>query len=200
MSLKKYLCFLIIILISNLCIAQTKIDTVKETFKSKDQYIFGYVANIPEQLLGFSITKTTPKKIGFYLDLKCSLPMYVGADDFYDDISVDEAEFVLFDYLLEVDDNWLSVNAGLTKVLSKHVVFYCGLGFSTRNRYQQYKDEFGILGDEGEYWIENKSKFKQEINAFSGLIVNIGSGWTIQFGPESQPDGFSIGFGKTINL
>ncbi|MCK5050971.1 MAG: hypothetical protein KAS53_04490 [Candidatus Cloacimonetes bacterium] len=200
MSLKKVLCFLFIILISNFCIAQTKTDTVKETFKSKDQYIFDYVANIPEQLLGFSITKTTPKKIGFYLDLKCSLPMYVGADDFYDDISVDEAEFVLFDYLLEVDDSWLSVNAGLTKVLSKHVVFYCGLGFSTRNRYQQYKDEFGILGDEGEYWIENKSKFKQEINAFSGLIVNIGSGWTIQFGPESQPDGFSIGFGKIIDL
>ena len=200
MNSKKNLCFLIFIIISNFCIAQTKIDTFKETFKSTDHYIFGYVANIPEQLLGFSFTKTSPKKIGFYLDLKCSLPMYVGADDFYDDISVNEAEYVLFDYLLDVDNSWFSVNAGLTKTLSKHVVFYCGFGFSTRNRYQQYEDELGILGDEGEYLIENKSKYKQEINAFSGLIVTIGSGWTIQFGPESQPDGFSIGFGKLIDL
>jgi len=197
---KKSFIFFSIILISNLCMAQSKASTIKYNFKSKELKIFGYVANIPQELLGFNFIKVSKQNFGFYIDLKAGLPMRDGADDFYDNISVNKAENIFGDRLIKKDDNWLSMNAGITKVILNHLAFYGGLGFSIYSEYRQYKDEFEILGDDGEYWIENDDKSKTTLNALGGVIIQIDPRWIMQIGAEAQPTGISIGFGKILDF
>lgn len=200
MNSKKVLCFFSIIFIINLCMAQSRASTIKYNFKSKELIIFGYVANIPQELLGFNFIKVSRQDFGFYIDLKAGLPMRAGADDFYDNISVNQAENIFGDRLIKKDDNWFSMNAGITKVISNHLAFYGGLGFSSYSEYRQYKDEFEILGDDGEYWIENDDKSKTTLNALGGVIIQIDPRWIMQIGAEAQPTGISIGFGKILDF
>ena len=196
----KLLCFFSVLFIHSLCMAQSKTNIVINGFKSNDTKIFGYIANIPQELLGFNFVKLANTDFGFYIDLKAGLPMRDGADDFYDNISVNKAENIFGDQLLKKDDNWLSLNAGLTKVVSNQLAIYAGLGFSIYSEYRQYKDEFEILGDNGKYWIENEDKSKTTLNALGGIIFKINPTWIMQIGAEAQPTGISIGFGKILDF
>ena len=196
----RLLCFFTFLFINSFCMAQSKVTISNNGFKSKDTKIFGYIANVPQELLGFNFVKLTSTNLGFYIDLKAGLPMRDGADDFYDNISINKAENIFGDQLLKKDDNWLSMNAGLTKILSNHIAFYGGLGFSIYSEYRQYKDEFEILGDNGKYWIENEDKSKTTLNVLGGIIFKINPTWIMQIGAEAQPSGISVGFGKILDI
>ncbi|MDA3814721.1 MAG: hypothetical protein PF570_10780, partial [Candidatus Cloacimonetes bacterium] len=76
---------------------------------------------------------------------------------------------------------------------------YGGLGVSIYSEYRQYKDEYEILGNDGEYWIENDDKSKTALNALGGVIFYIDSSWVMQIGAESQPTGITIGFSRIFS-
>ena len=177
-------------------------QNVPDRLKIKDQKtytIVGFTANLPMEYFGLCIAGSRPEKIGLYLDLKTSISFKSGGDDFYENISVNKAENIFGDNLIDTSDSWTSFNAAGTKRISGQVTIYLGLGVSLYRKYRQYKDEFEILGDHGEYWIEDESESKTTLNTLGGIfIVPSESKITIQFGVEGQPAGFTAGIGGKL--
>lgn len=162
--------------------------------------IGGFTTNIPKQFLGFFFCNIKPKNIGFYIDVKTGLPIRGGYEDedFYDNISVNKAENIFNDELLKKDDNWLSINIGITKILMEYVSLYFGGGIAVFSAFRQYYDTFEILGTYGKYWIEDKSKSSIRPNILSGLIIVVDPNWFLQIGGEIQPPGVTIGLGYSF--
>ena len=197
MKLVKFVCFVIFLLIHGFSFGQSKTNYLEGSFKSGDTKIFGFVTNLPQQFVGFNFVKLSNTNLGVFIDMKAGLPIRTNDDDdFYDNISVNKAENIFGDQLLNKDNHWFSINAGSTKVISQYTAIYVGLGVSLYSEYRQYKDDFEILGDNGKYWIENDDKSKTTINALGGIIFKINPTWVMQIGAEAQPTGISIGFGK----
>jgi hypothetical protein len=116
--------------------------------------------------------------------------MIYGSDDFYDNISVGEAES-WGDRLLEEKANWLSVNVGFTRAISTRQALYMGVGYSLHSDYRKYYDEFHILGTNGEYWVEAGDT--SHINVLAGFLLVLGRNWGIQLGAELKPRGVTAG-------
>ena len=159
-------------------------------FKSSPRFAVGYSANLPEQALGFCLFSTNPDGVGFYLDLKTSVPMIYGGDDFYDNISVHEAEG-WGDSLRDEQDTWISINGGVTLVLSTRMAVYGGVGYSGNTFFREYYDEFHILGTNGHYWVEADDK--SHVNWLGGAVFILGKSWGLQIGGEAQPAGVTAG-------
>lgn len=158
--------------------------------KSENHFGFGLVMNLPKQWLGFSFFGTRPNQVSLYIDMKTTIPMEYGGDYLYHNISVAQAE-EWNDPLQEEHSTWISLNVGLTKVLSSRVAGYVAVGYAGFTTYRNYYDEFQILGDRGSYWVEaENSSF---INGLAGLLITAGRNWGIQVGGEAVPRGVTLG-------
>ena len=140
--------------------------------------------------MGFCFFSTKSEGVGFYIDLKFSVPLIYGGDDFYDNISVYQAEG-WGDRLLDEQDGWISGNLGLTRVLSSSVALYAGVGYSANTGYREYYDEFHILGTNGRYWVEAGDT--EYFNALGGMLLVLGRNWGLQVGGEMNPAGVTAG-------
>ena len=110
--------------------------------------------------------------------------------------TLNKAENIFEDDLIDTDKKWISVNIGITRVLSGKMVIYGGLGISMLDVYRQYHDRFEILGKNGKYWIKEKENSITKMNALTGLLYHFKKpNWTIQTGIELQPFGISFGIG-----
>src|SRR5690554_2475932 len=178
---------LIVILLFVISITLSAVDTQKDNY-----LMFGYAANIPEQFLGFRLTRVVQNGTGFFLDLKTSLPMIESRDDFYSSISINKAENIFGDELIGKDESWTSINGGLTGFLSRKTAIYGGIGFSFYDAYRQYYDSWEILGTRGKYWIEDPDKATTKVNLLGGLIFLLDDRLGMQIGFETQPTGASI--------
>jgi hypothetical protein len=150
----------------------------------------GYSANISSEWLGFCFFGVRSEGVGPYIDLKATVPMIYASDDFYDNISVGQAES-WGDRVLDEKSNWLSVNVGLTRVISTREAFYVGVGYSLKSDYRKYYDEFHLLGTNGEYWVDVDDR--GQINALAGLLLILGRNWGLQLGGELNPGGVTAG-------
>jgi len=150
----------------------------------------GYVGNMPTKWMGLCLFNTSSEGVGLYLSMTGSVPMVSGRDDFYDDISVLEAEG-WGDSLLGEEDTWLSWDLGVTRVLSSSTALYVGVGYTMHNDYYNYYDEFHILGTDGNYWVEGDTA--EFLNVFGGLMVALGQNWGLQVGADTRPGGVSVG-------
>ena len=155
-----------------------------------DHLAGGYTGNIPEEWLGFCFFSTKPEGVGLYLDLKASVPLIYGGNDFYDNISAQEA-IGWGDPLTDTQDTWVSGNIGMTKVLSNTLALYAGVGISVNTTYFNHYDPMHILGTNGSYWVEGESD--SAFNALGGLLVTLGEKWGVQGGGELNPGGVTVG-------
>jgi len=74
------------------------------------------------------------------------------------------------------------------------VMPYIGGGFAVVYKYRHYYDNFHILGDKGNYVIEDGVKMIPKV--VCGLLFQTKpDGWVFQLGLESFPLGISVGFG-----
>lgn len=118
------------------------------------------------------------------------------SDNFYDNISVNKAENIFGDEQISTDEDWLTMNVGLTKTLFDNILLFAGLGYSDHTYYNQYYDEFEILGSNGKYWIERKAD--SGINFFGGGMIVVSSKVIVQFGASSFPSSIILGFGYLV--
>lgn len=191
----------VLVALSALCVFVCPGANAKETTNLKiGRFIaVGYCVDLPEQPLGFFLCGTQPKGVGLYLDFKTSIPMgREGSDDFYENISVSKAEG-WGDRLIDTDETWLSFNIGMTKVVLSRAAVYAAAGLSLHSGYRQYKDEFYILGDNGEYWIEDEEVSETTVNGLGGIIIQLSEFWVGQIGVEAMPAGITIGIGRGVS-
>ena len=168
-------------------------DNENISLKNKKHSFIGYTTNIPNQFLGFSIFSTHPRNIGLYLDMKGPFGFRSESDDFYENISVNKAENIFGDSKISTDDDWLTMNIGITKVILNKMLLFIGAGYSDNTHYNQYYDEYEILGSNGKYWIERKSN--SGVNFFGGSMFIVSDKIILQFGASSFPSSLILGIG-----
>lgn len=202
--MKKTTILIILLLLSSLLIAggnqryviKKSQNNKNISLKSRKHLFIGYTTNIPNQFLGFSLFSTNPKKIGLYIDMKGPFAFRSESDNFYDNISVNKAENIFGDSKVSTDEDWLTMNLGVTKTIFANTLLFIGAGYSDHTYYNQYYDEFEILGSNGKYWIERKSD--SGINLFGGSMIIISNKVILQFGASSFPGSLILGLGYLI--
>ena len=159
-----------------------------------NDFVISYVANIPKQPVGFGLLMLRPNGWGMYGDVKWGVG--VPDDELYENISVNEAENIYGDTLLEQRDSWISINVGAARALfQRKVALYAGAGISLSSHYRRYYDSFEILGKNGRYWIPDETADHTEINFLGGIHWFPTEKLSISLGAEVQPTGITLGLG-----
>jgi len=159
-------------------------------------YIFmGFIANIPNQLIGFNLFALNHNKIRGYIDLKTSIG--INEDNYYESISINEVENVFGDDLLKKKEVNTSFNIGITQRIIKQLYILTGTGYVANKKYREYYDPYHILGENGNYWISGNSS--GSLSFFIGIITIIEDKYSFQFGYNLKPSGINIGFAFAFN-
>ena len=155
---------------------------------------FGYVANVPDQPIGFNYMNIGRKlgELGLFLDFKVGLNPYDRSDDYYETISINKAENIFGDKQTGDGDRSASINGGIVLSLSPKVSIYLGSGVTLQTNYRSYRDPLEILGTKGTYWVKESDDHK--INFLSGLVLS-NDRYFFQVGYEAVPSGLSLGLG-----
>jgi len=154
-----------------------------------------YTTNLPLQKFGLGFC-TLSKSFGFYFDFRVhGTGMTIETDDdFYTNISVNEAENIFEDEFIDEKDHIVSYNFGITLRTIKGIYLFGGIGRAAYDTYRQYYDQYGILGAGGRYWITGPSSEPSGYSAFGGILINIEKVF-IQAGYCSKPKGYIAGIG-----
>lgn len=116
-------------------------------------------------------------------------------DDYDEVISLNEAENIYEDELLNKRKAYYTLNGGATFHISKGVYIYGGAGLGAYVTYREYRDETGILTDSASYWIADDSEEGLVLNALVGLVWQVGEHVAITGGYEVAPSGLTLGVG-----
>ncbi|MBT4207723.1 hypothetical protein HOE22_05205 [Candidatus Woesearchaeota archaeon] len=158
-----------------------------------NNYGGGMTVSIPNALLGISIF---PKyHNNWYFNGKISFSPINSRDEFYDHSS--KWSEALGDSKKDDKIEYTLLNVGLTKKLKNSLIIYGGLGWVIKDEYFQYYDEYHILGEDGEYWVNGDDK-GNTINFNGGIIIpssstNYFNYFLMDF--DLNPLQFSIGLG-----
>lgn len=158
----------------------------------------GYVANIPNTYLGFSVLGTTHKLfggLGLYADFKTTTTDHTDDPDYYPGISVDSAAQGLADLLYTEESEWLSVNVALVYAVTPDLAVYGGAGYTREKHFQQYYDdrEPPLTGEFGFYWIDDPENSGNRVNVLGGVLFRLTKFALFQLGGEMKPPGVSAG-------
>ena len=157
-----------------------------------------WVTNIAAgQYFGLTIFKLRPRQAGWFIEGKFGRRMTYESSDYYENISISEAEG-WGDSFLKEDESYDTFDVGLTFAYTNAFALYLGIGLSEVDSYRQYHDDFGILGDNGDYWIDG-SMNGTKMNTVGGAIIRTSDTVLLQIGCDSQPKGLNIGVGITTN-
>jgi hypothetical protein len=141
--------------------------------------------------VGVSFWSTSPGFFGFYVDAK-----WTGdtgdSDDYYSNISIQEAEF-WGDDLLRTEKSTIAAHIGATAVVSKRVAVYLALGKYYSGEYREYYDPMHILGSNGHYWISDDSQDKDNWSFMGGVLILMARHGSLQVGLEGAPFCVTVG-------
>jgi len=188
----------VVLLAATLILVPASPAAAQDARRLADGLAVGYSANAPNQYFGFSAFTVRKGAVGFYADMKLTLPNLEARDDFYSNISIRTAEQYFGDRHIDSRSSWTSFNGGITYRLASAVALYVGMGLTAESRYRKYDDPTGILGREGQYWIEDKAGGGLRPNVFGGVFLPIDPAWMVQLGAEMGPQGFTVGFARTL--
>ena len=153
------------------------------------EWFVGYVGNFPKAPLGVFVAKDC-----FFFDVKTNLKSYKGSDSYYETVSINKAENIFGDKRINTAKSHTIINIGYIKEIIKNNYLYGGVGLTTTNEFYQYKDEYEILGNNGEYWIDGKNS-KSDINITVGLLSVCDEKYYFMIGVDTQPGGINFGVG-----
>ena len=161
-------------------------------------YGIGIVANAPRQFTGLGVHFLLPglRGFGLYLDAKFD-PLSDTRDGVLLAYTRAEAE-ALGDQWFGDEERWTTFNAALLYEVTDELRLYAGVGPSRQEGFTRYWDEVGERGELGYYWIENPDRTGTQINLLGGAFFRIARGFFVQFGLESQPQGYTLGL--TLSL
>ncbi|MBI4519191.1 MAG: hypothetical protein HY701_00015 [Gemmatimonadetes bacterium] len=168
-------------------------------FQSRPHWTVGYVANAPDQMLGFSLSTFGPhlRNWGFYIDAKFSLDSPAGREEFEQSLTPDQAD-ALGDLFLEEQRAWQTFNLAVVRAVTPIFALYAGAGYGHSTRYWRYFDSSGERGLFGHYWTRKGSG--QGLRALGGAWFRGGRFVLFQFGGETAPPGFTVGAALALPL
>lgn len=94
--------------------------------------------------------------LGIYFDIG-STPRGIPSNQIYK-FSKYTAEQVFQDRKTNRVETYVQMNIGPTIKVNENVTAFGAIGYVSKTEYQGYYDEFGILGDRGRYYLEDKSE------------------------------------------
>jgi hypothetical protein len=156
------------------------------------------VANAPRLLAGGAVWAVLPGLGGFglYVDAKLSLdsPAHAG-EEFVSDLTAAQVEVLYPLHLFHTqEDAFRSFNGALLKTVTRELTVYVGGGWVERTHYVRYYDEQEIFGNLGFYWVEDPENYGAGLNLMGGGFLRMGRHLRLQFGGETRPVGFTVGF------
>ena len=167
-----------------------------ETKKVKQEIaVIGFEAAIPEEYYGgmFMILPVKDKdenlRNGYFIAVKGCLRDIWGKEV---KISRYIAEEVFRDYF---DGETSSVTIVDIGIMPKYLnILYIGMGIALKNRWRNYYDNMRILGNRGEYFIDEGQKVW--IHLTGGILIGLEhSLLKFKFGLEGPPMGATLGIG-----
>jgi opacity protein-like surface antigen len=167
-------------------------------FNSGTRLILGYAANIPNQYVGFTLGFTRPRTWGLFLDYKMNTTSLEIAPYLYDYTPEYVDTTYWSDTLIDHNNSWISVNAGLTRPINDRFCAYLGLGISFRKAYLQYYEPQGNNGDNGYYWINDDANSTVNLNVTGGVYYKLGRYFYLQLGGDIKPLGLAAGLGLSL--
>lgn len=147
---------------------------------------FAGIDSAKSSVFGFYGGSNPIGKMGWYLDLKISVPG-VSQKDVYS-FSRYTAESVFEDPLQERRTTYTLINLGRTRALTNYAVLFGALGIGSKTEYLGYFDKMGILGTNGRYWLKG--------NESSGSNVEFGI--MIYPGSVAMPFNIKISYGTFL--
>jgi hypothetical protein len=163
-------------------------------FSHASNWFVGYVANAPQQLLGFGTGLMVPGLRGFgvYTDVKITTDSRARERGFIATLTPDEA-LALEDIPFRDDSAWATVNLAVVRGITEELAVYLGGGAAWRTIYSQFFDETGERGELGHYWVKDEDRSQVHANILAGAFFRMGNRLVFQFGAETAPAGFSAG-------
>lgn len=163
----------------------------------------GYVANIPNQMVGVTGHFVSPSLLGglgIYLDAKLDNSSPEDEDGFVPDLTAEEVEDTRNDVIFQQAGSWQTVNVALMKPVTSQLVAYAGAGVSRTTEYNEYFDEAREMGRLGFYWVEDEERSGTRANFLGGVFFQLGESFAVQMGGETRPAGFTMGLTYLLPL
>lgn len=154
------------------------------------EWLAGYVGNFTKAPVGVFVANCRSK---YFFDVKLNLNFSKNDNSYYDNISINKAENIFGDKKVGETDSYTIIDAGFIGQVIKELYVYGGIGWSAKIKYYQYFDEFEILGEHGNYWIDGKDN-ESGFNITAGLL-SICDKYYIMMGVDTRPVGINLGVG-----
>lgn len=158
------------------------------------QFMIGYVANAPQQLVGAGAAWLPPflRGWGLYADYKTDLETPEEESNFIADLTGEEAlagpdEGRVNDYSYE------SINVALVRAFRDDLILYLGAGVTDESVYTEFFDPSRERGEFGHYWVKYQDLGGRRATALGGMFFRLGSRLAAQFGVEGLPAGATVG-------
>ncbi|MBE0591833.1 MAG: hypothetical protein IH616_05465 [Gemmatimonadales bacterium] len=163
----------------------------------------GYVANIPNTFLGFSVLALTDKLFGgagLYADFKTTTTDHRSDPDYLAGVTIAYAELAYADQLYTEESEWLSVDVALVYAVTNDLAIYGGAGYTRERHFRQYYDDSvpPERGEFGFYWIDDPEASGNRVNVLGGVLFRLTKYVLFQLGGDMQPPGVSVGVVLTL--
>jgi hypothetical protein len=172
---------------------------VQHQFTTEPTLAIGYVANAPTLFRGGGVVLLNPRLVGFFADVKVSGQSPADRSNFEAAWTPHQANEV-GDWLFARESSWLTINGGLTRVLTPELAVYGGLGLVRRRAFEEYVDVANDRGEHGYYWVEDEALSGNYLNVLGGALIRGGNRIMFQVGVELLPAGATLGVHYTIPL
>lgn len=169
-----------LVILSNILFAQSteRKPGEKDFRKVKTPVIFFDIGYHFQNSLELEIGKANPENLGLYFNIYSSLNN--PGKDAYSNISYNKAKYYFNDKELETQSyNW-GATFGIVLMVTEKIYLNAGLQYQSIMEYIKFHDDFEILGDDGDYYIEGKSKSGMGVDL--GLLHRIGESFSIKVG------------------
>lgn len=162
-------------------------------FTERSNWLVGYVAAPPRQMLGFGTAATRGAWNGWgaMADVRLTLDS-PASRTFLSDRTPEQADAEGDAVNLE-ENAWTTVGAAVVKGVTPELAVYLGGGVSWRTAYIRYFDESRERGDLGFYWVEDAENSRTFPNVHGGGFFRLGHRLVIQAGGQTAPAGFVFG-------
>jgi hypothetical protein len=169
-------------------------------FTTSPHVLVGYVANAPNIFVGGGAMLLQPRGVGFFADVRTTWDSPSDRAGFMPGITADEAFARYGDFRTGSANDWLSINAGLTRVLTPELAVFAGAGYVQRRAFEEFWDDSLERGEFGYYWVEDDVFTGPGVNVLAGLVFRAGRNLAFQLGGELLPLGATIGVHYALPL
>lgn len=163
----------------------------------------GYVANAPDQLLGFSAMTVGSMwgGWGLYVDAKFPTSSPEDEESFDPDRTTSEVRANdPLDQVFQRESTWRSFNAAVMRALGGDFAVYAGAGITREKAYDEFQSDEDAGTAEAFYWVRNEVESGRELNLLGGILFRATHRLSFQFGANSNPTGFTAGAALSFPL